>query len=218
MLSKITKSLVVCGLFWGGSCFASTTTPTLFKNIQSTSFLFHEKKTIDYEVLYFFNLNCSTCIRFEQFIKPWWKKHYKNVSIHEIPSPVKPVWQLADNTYFATKILNPSLTFWNIMDRQSKNRKSIYDFDTANSFIQQFSTHNPDDVTIKLFSSKVFWLTDFSKKLYDKFGIDGTPTLILIAKNKNAYEVSPEFTNSFPKMLAILDALISFNSEDKTRQ
>lgn len=213
MIKKIiaTTSIIGCFLF-SGICAATSVAHPPFENLPDQNFVFHENKDTKFEILYFFNLNCSTCIRFEKFINPWFKKHSKNVSIRAIPSPVRTTWQLANNTYFATKMLNPSLSFWDIMSEQENNKKVIYDYPSAESFIQQFSKHSSDDVASALFSDNAFNLADYSKSLYERFDCDGTPTLILIAKNHHSYKISPEFTNTFPEMLTVLDALISFNS------
>ncbi|UKA04732.1 hypothetical protein [Photobacterium damselae] len=189
-----------------------------FENFPNQNFIFHERKEVKFEVLYFFNLNCPTCIRFEKFLKPWLLRNQKNVSIREIPAPVKPSWQLANNVYFAAKILNPRLSFLEIMSEQEKRRDAIYNYQSAEKFVNRFHHYSSDEIASVLFSETVFNLVDYSTDLYKKFDVSGTPTMILITRNHNTYKVSPEFTDTFPEMLTVLDALISYNSTNQKKK
>ena len=184
-----------------------------FKKLDNSEFIFQEKESIDFEVLYFFNLNCPSCINFERFLHHWYLRQPSNVAFRPIPSPVKNYWQLANNAYFAVKTIDSSKTFFDIMERQQSSKILIRDFQSASDFVSEFSDSTPDKVTSALFSRNTFSLVQFSMDIYDKFGIAGTPELILISKKHNTYKISPEFTNNYPDMLTTLDALISYNQK-----
>ena len=205
--------LLIAALFVAAQARAATQIEQPpFQRIQDMGYVFEEKPNVDFEVLYFFNLNCSSCIKFEKFLHPWFLNQKKNLSFRVIPSPVKDEWQLANNTYFAAKAIDPSLTFWDIMGKQESLNTRIYTCDSSNAFLKHLSKNSDNENTLALFSDEVFANAKVAKDVYNKLAISGTPTLILISKKHAAYEISPEFTHNYRIMLETIDALIGFNT------
>ncbi|PSU89777.1 hypothetical protein C9J27_24150 [Photobacterium kishitanii] len=193
--------------------FASSESPKLFEKIDNKSFVFKEEKTVKFEVLYFFNLNCLSCKNFEPYLKDWKSDLPSDVSFHSVPYSPSGSWQWANLAFFAAKLIDPSMTQETLSLAAKKYNKAIVNIDSASLFLTTTFHIKSGIIPPEIYSKNVIDLNEYGSEIGSKFGVIGTPSIVLIPRNGATYRISPEFVKTYKGILNITDALIAFNSK-----
>lgn len=192
-MSNLSKSLmVVAMLFINGTVFAAAELGRdyfLLSPAQSTP----ENKI---EVIEFFSYQCPHCYHLHPLLSSWEKTKPKDVELTFVPVPnFQPSWEPAARAYYALEILGKIKQLdddiYNVIGTRTAN---LYDIDSFADFVAKhgvdraqflaacdYNTFGGDVVKRKM---------DHAKEMTARYGIEGTPTLVV--DGKYAIKGTPE--------------------------
>lgn len=179
-----------------------------FENSKNSKFIFNEKESINYEIIYFFSYGCPHCYSFKDQMKEWNRNIKDDVSVHFIPVTFQKGWENLAKGYLIAKDLklnNFDDTIFNHIHVQRKGIKNIVEL--RNFFVENYnvntavfnSVYNSIDMNVKIESLN---------KITDHFDIMGTPNLLLITKRGNSYLTSPSIANGNLNMIFTIEYLM----------
>lgn len=161
------------------------------------------------EVLEFFWYGCPHCYHFEAFLNPWIKKQPASVAFSRKPAIFNEHWAAHAKAFFTAEALGVLDTLHpDFYDQiQNKNQK----LESKSDLAQFFSQHGvkEEDFNKAYQSFTVDSKMRLAERLGSKYGITGTPSLVVNGK----YLVGPGKAKSFERMLEITDALIKQEAE-----
>lgn len=157
------------------------------------------------EVKEFFSYGCSHCYEFEPDLNAWLKKKPDSVAFLRQPVAFgRPQWATYARIYLAAEALG-------VVDKVQPEvykilhveKKPLQDEgEIADLFVKQGVSKADFNDAYQSFS--VDMKVKQSDEVVKKYGVDGTPTLIVNGK----YRVSPTKAKSFSRMIEITNALI----------
>lgn len=162
-----------------------------YETKKDSSFLFDEKDSINYEVLYFFSYSCPHCYEFKEYKNEWLKQKKDDVSFHYIPVSFQDHWDVTAKGFIIAEQLNLNNFEKTIYDRINRKGYKINTMEDLRDFMSEEysiessvfnSLYNSLDTEIQL---------EKYTKITDQLEVMGTPSIVLITKNKQVYLTSP---------------------------
>ncbi|CAH7144147.1 thioredoxin domain-containing protein [Vibrio alginolyticus] len=207
------RLLLLASLVFSGVSFAENENELYekFSNVESP---FGFKNESQYQLVYFFNLNCPACHNFNHFIEAWSKDKPSHVEIHYAPYEPFKSWKWANIAY---KVVESRRDDFNPFEATRKLIESeigpIDNFQEAQEYISKFTQVDRGNIMKAMYSTELIETFNSAEKLANNLNVTGTPTLGLITKSGVAYKISPESGISMPTMLRIVDALVQYHDQ-----
>ncbi len=213
MIKKAIKKLVLAALILLplSSSYASSDMKLYDRYNGESGALISKTEGLKYEVLYFFNYNCPSCLEFEEVISNWEQNIPKYTELKSIPTTVFDGWQWSSKMHFYAKKLSPEMT-----------RKKLFNSETIQSFtvtsksemVTTLATemglpHSVIERTID--KVDVEPMMKLSNDLVEKFDVMGTPTLIVNVIGKSVYKVQPNNYFTYPQMMQLVNGIIAYH-------
>jgi protein dithiol oxidoreductase (disulfide-forming) len=161
------------------------------------------------EVIEFFWYGCPHCYHFEPDLNAWLKKKPANVTFIRQPAVFNEHWAAHAKAFYTAEALG-------VLDKmhgdfydavQNKKRTLESEDDLADFFAEHGVDKNEFHKAYRSFS--VDARTRQAEALGPRYGITGTPSLVINGK----YRVSGSTAKSFTNMLNVTDALIKQESQ-----
>ena len=216
-INRFILTIVVGGLLFTGSAIGDDANHVvLYEKFEAHESTFlSTNKDVDYEVLYFFNYNCPSCLEFEETVAYWQDNMPENTELKSIPTAVHVEWEWATKLHFFAKKMNPELT-----------RKTIFNTPTLQSYV--ISTKDDmiatlaDELNLPIGAIErtvskvdVSPMMEKSRELAAKFNVIGTPTLVLNAVGKGVYKVQPNNFLTYKQMMQLVNGIIAYHNKTK---
>ncbi|ELP6119023.1 TPA: hypothetical protein I7730_16345 [Vibrio vulnificus] len=199
-------SLAFCGVTYAES------ENELYERFSQIESPFKFENDSQYQLLYFFNLNCPACHNFNHFIEAWTKDKPSSVDVYYVPYEPFESWKWANIAY---KVVEGHHADFNPYDATRMLIESeigpINSFKEAQEYISKFTSEGRGNIMQAMYSSNLIDSFNSAEKLASDLNVTGTPTLGLITKDGVAYKISPETGISMPTMLRIVDALVQYH-------
>ena len=156
------------------------------------------------EVIEFFWYGCPACYALEPSLEHWLKNKPDDVEFIRIPAVLPPSWELLARAFYTAEALRINdRTHGLLFDAIHSDKRR---FQTAEALADFYAGQGVDRKKfIKTFNS--FAITGKvrrAKKLTQRYGTDGVPTLIVNGK----YRTGLGFTGSTNKLMSVIDKLI----------
>lgn len=162
-----------------------------YEQKKDSPFVFDEKNTTNYEVLYFFSYSCPHCYEFKDYKNEWLKQKQDDVAFHAIPVSFQDNWEITAKGYIIAEQLKLNNFERTIYDRINRKGYKINKMDDLRDLMSEEysidssvfnSLYNSLDTEIKL--------QKFTK-ITDDLEVMGTPSIVVITKNNKVYLTSP---------------------------
>lgn len=162
-----------------------------YEQKKDSPFVFDEKDTTNYEVLYFFSYSCPHCYEFKDYKNEWLKQKQDDVAFHAIPVSFQDNWEITAKGYIIAEQLKLNNFERTIYDRINRKGYKINKMDDLRDLMSEEysidssvfnSLYNSLDTEIKL--------QKFTK-ITDDLEVMGTPSIVVITKNNKVYLTSP---------------------------
>ncbi|MGX2039412.1 thiol:disulfide interchange protein DsbA/DsbL [Methylocaldum sp. MU1018] len=160
------------------------------------------------EVMEFFWYGCPHCYRFEPDLNAWLKKKPDNVVFIRQPAVFNARWAAHAKAYFTAEALGVvDKVHADLYDAiQNKKQALESEADLAKFFADHGVAEGDFRKAYKSFA--VDTKMRQAETMAARYGVTGTPNIIVNGK----YRISPQQAKSFPRMLAITNALIGKES------
>lgn len=162
-----------------------------YEQKKDSPFLFDEKDTTNYEVLYFFSYSCPHCYEFKDYKNEWMKQKKEDVAFHAIPVSFNDNWDITAKGHIIAEQLKLNNFEKTIYDRINKKGYKINTMENLRDFMSEEysvdtsvfnSLYNSLDTELKL---------QQYTKITDDLEVMGTPSIVLITKSNQVYLTSP---------------------------
>lgn len=162
-----------------------------YEQKKDSPFLFDEKDTTNYEVLYFFSYSCPHCYEFKDYKNEWMKQKKEDVSFHAIPVSFNDKWDITAKGHIIAEQLKLNNFEKTIYDRINRKGYKINTMEDLRDFMSEEysvdtsvfnSLYNSLDTELKL---------QQYTKITDNLEVMGTPSIVLITKSNQVYLTSP---------------------------
>lgn len=162
-----------------------------YEQKKDSQFLFDEKDTTNYEVLYFFSYSCPHCYEFKDYKNEWMKQKKDDVSFHAIPVSFNDNWDITAKGHIIAEQLKLNNFEKTIYDRINRKGYKINTMENLRDFMSEEysvdtsvfnSLYNSLDTELKL---------QQYTKITDDLEVMGTPSIVLITKSNQVYLTSP---------------------------
>lgn len=162
-----------------------------YEQKKDSQFLFDEKDTTNYEVLYFFSYSCPHCYEFKDYKNEWMKQKKDDVSFHAIPVSFNENWDITAKGHIIAEQLKLNNFEKTIYDRINRKGYKINTMENLRDFMSEEysvdtsvfnSLYNSLDTELKL---------QQYTKITDDLEVMGTPSIVLITKSNQVYLTSP---------------------------
>lgn len=163
------------------------------------------------EVMEFFWYGCPHCYHFEPELNAWLKNKPQNVRFIRQPAVFNPQWRAHAKAFFTAEALGVlDKVHADFYDSIQNKKRALTDEEDLAKF---FAEHGVSDQDFR--SAYKSFAVDSRLRQADtmaaRYGITGTPSLIVNGK----YRVTGTLAKSFTNMLAITDYLIKQESKGK---
>lgn len=158
------------------------------------------------EVTEVFSYACIHCAHFEPTIAAWKKTMPKGVSLAYLPAAWNPGWETLARAFYAAEAMGildkTHQAFFDALHVERRPFASVEDIaawhaEKAGIKAEDFlSTMNSAAVNIKI---------NRSKQMLPRYGIDGTPTVVVAGK----YRVTGSAGSGWPAVMEVVDFLIA---------
>lgn len=185
---------------------------------QDSKFLFAEKPKVNFEVLYFYSNSCPHCYEFDPYVQNWKKQMRDDVSFHYIPVTFQNNWEVTAKGSLIAKDLKLNNFNNNIYEYIHKKGYRINKMEDLRDF---FSDEYSIDTSVfnSLYNSvDINMRIEKYNKITDDFEVDGTPSLVLITKNKKTYITSPSSAQGPINAIFSLEYLMSNERKEYDKQ
>lgn len=183
-----------------------------YNKLKESPFVFDEKKETKYEIIYFFSYGCPHCYQFEPYFEAWQKRFkQEDTAIHYVPVSFQEGWEeLAKGFIIANQLGLKDFTP-EIFTAIHKDRYKITTMSELREFFLQ--TYNVDSTTFNNAYNSLDSTMTLEKynQLTDNFGVEGTPSIVVITHEKKAFITSPGRAGNFINTLFSIDYIISQN-------
>lgn len=156
------------------------------------------------EVMEFFWYGCPHCLDFEPDLKNWLKTKPGSVQFVRQPAVFNDQWAAHAKAYFTAEALGVADALHDELFKAIQIRKEK--LMTEDEQAKFFADHGVDSTAFHQ-AYKSFAVDSKMRNatgLAAKYGVTGTPSIVVNGK----YLVSPSKSKSFPRMIAITNALI----------
>ena len=163
------------------------------------------------EVIEFFGYACPHCMHFEPHLSEWLKKKPANVVFIRQPVIFRPEWAPHAKGYFTAEALGVTdKVHADFFDAIHTKKMALKSEDDLAKF---FAAHGvkEEDFHKAYGSFAVDSQMRQAEGIAARYGVDGTPSLVVNGK----YRVSAELAKNFENMIAITNALIKQESAAK---
>jgi thiol:disulfide interchange protein DsbA len=156
------------------------------------------------EVVEVFWYGCPHCHRFQPYVENWLLSEPKNVSFLRLPAILNERWAIHARAYYTAEALgvleriHPAL-----FDAMHNKKRSL---DTQAALAGFFAEHGVDKAEFdKAFTSfAVNNKVSRARELTRRYGIDGTPAVVVNGK----YRSSPSMVGSFEGLIDVIEFLV----------
>lgn len=213
MLKKILTTIILVTAFTT-NCFAKE---FFTDSGQSDGPVFEEKSK--YEVLFFFNYNCSACLTFEPYIESWESNLPKETKLYSIPFKAKQDWEWANKLHYLVKTLNDKKSRADIFNEPFVKENLIVsrsDLNIANQKILKL-TEEESNSLIEAIDTEGSFLNNHlvrAVKLAEKYKVNGTPTLVLNISGNKWYKVEPNGELTYAQLIQVVNGLIAYHKHN----
>lgn len=213
MLKKI---LIITGLILTltSNCFARE-----FFTDSGTSDgpIFEEKSK--FEVLFFFNYNCSACLAFEPYVESWEQNLPKETKLYSVPFKAKKDWEWANKFHYIAKTIDSKKSRADIFSEPFINENLIVsksDLDLANQNILNLTPQQSLSLIEAIDTDGSFLNNHIGEgiSLAEKFKVNGTPTLVLNVSGNKWYKVEPNGELTYSQLIQVVNGLIAYHKHN----
>ena len=162
-----------------------------YEQKKDSPFVFDEKDSTNYEVLYFFSYSCPHCYEFKDYKNEWLKQKQDDVAFHAIPVSFQDNWEITAKGHIIAEQLKLNNFEKTIYDRINRKGYKINKMDDLRDLMSEEysidssvfnSLYNSLDTELKL---------EKYTKITDELEVMGTPSIVVITKNNKVYLTSP---------------------------
>jgi thiol-disulfide isomerase/thioredoxin len=174
------------------------------------SFVFGDDDKKDFEVLYFFSYSCSACYELNETTMGWKKSNVDNsdnIEFRKIPVIFKDYWVFTSKAFFIANGLNLKIDD-NIYNYFHKDKKFIIDDESLIKFFKDQFNVDKSKIMPFLKSPSLLKATSQAMLVADKFEIMGTPSFVVIDKEKNVYKVNKGLVSNNLELISTLTYLV----------
>jgi thiol-disulfide isomerase/thioredoxin len=174
------------------------------------SFVFGDNDQKDFEVLYFFSYSCQACYELNETTMGWKKSNIDNsdnIEFRKIPVIFKDYWVFTSKAFFIANGLNLDIDD-NIYNYFHKEKKFIIDDESLIKFFKEQFNVEKSKIIPFLKSPSLLKATSQAMLVADKFEIMGTPSFVIIDKEKNVYKVNKGLVNNNLELISTLTYLV----------
>lgn len=162
----------------------------------------------EYKVLYFFSYGCQYCYDFENYKQHFVNNKSKNILFEHNPLTVIPSWNEYTKAFFIAKSLKLDIRkkiFKQVHIDKKKilTKKHLFEFFNLNYNI------NNQDFEKRYNSMLLNFKEKKSENLADKYGITGTPAIVVINEHGKVFKTSPSISGGIQDMMATTIYLIT---------
>lgn len=162
------------------------------------------------QVIEMFWYGCPHCYELEPILERWLKNKPDNVEFIRMPAILNPSWALDARAYYTGKVLGvadklnrPLFDAIHAERRDLNDEKSLEDFYVENgvdrtAFRKAWNSFGVDTMVRR------------ARVMTERYGVTGTPTMIVNGK----YRTDGAMTGSFANMLRVVDELIAHESKN----
>lgn len=175
---------------------------------QDHEFIFPEKESVNYEVIYFFSYGCPHCFEYKPYFQEW--KNYKkdDVSVHYVPVSFQKGWENLAKAYIIADELKLKDFDNTIFEHIHKNKYRIANMSDLRDFFAEFYNVETNVFNLLYNSMETNAKIERYNKLADDFEIMGTPNVLLITKENQVYLTSPSKANNELNSVVTIEFLI----------
>jgi len=207
---KSALSLVACLVLFSAAAFGAGK-PEEFKQGVDYELVNPPQATADpskVEVMEFFWYGCPHCYHFEPDLNAWLKKKPANVVFVRQPAIFNARWAAHAKAFYTAEALG-------VLDKvhadlydaiQNKKQALESEADLAKFFADRGVAEEAFRKAYKSFA--VDTKMRQAETMAAKYGVTGTPNVIVNGK----YRIAPQLAKSFPRMIAVMNALIEKES------
>lgn len=177
---------------------------------KTDAFVFGEKPGKEFEVLYFFSYSCPACYSSNDLINGWKKSNIdnsSNIEFRPIPVVFQDHWLFTSKAFFIANGLKIDIKD-KIYDYFHKQKKFIVDDETLIQFFKSEFSIDKSKITPFLKSSALLKSASQAMLIADDFKIMGTPSFVIIDKDKNVYKVDKSLISSHLELISTLTFLV----------
>jgi thiol:disulfide interchange protein DsbA len=158
------------------------------------------------EVTEVFSYACIHCANFQPTIEAWEKKKPAQASFVSLPAAWNPGWEMLARAYYAAEALgvldkthDALFKAIHVEHRPFRSMQDLADWYAATAGIKAedfLATANSSAVNIKV---------NRSKQLVPRYGVDGTPSVVVAGK----YRVTGGSAGGWPEVMQVVDFLVA---------
>ena len=157
------------------------------------------------EVVEVFSYGCIHCANFQPLVDGWKKQMPAQASFSYLPALFRPDFALFGRAYYTAQVLNVAEKSHDAMFKavfvEHRPFRSLEDFA---QFYAQYGV-KPDTFVQTATSFEVESKLRHANEVVAKYGVDGTPTLIVAGK----YRITGESAQGYDKVFAIVNDLVA---------
>ncbi|WP_210498535.1 hypothetical protein [Vibrio crassostreae] len=213
-MKKLKLVIASLSIAFGSSAIANN---SFYEDLgESTGHEFNYKDEVSYEVLFFFNYNCSACYSFEKNISIWEDNLPPKTALKSIPFSAKKGWEWADRFHFYSNKIDRNLSRKSIFESEVVQRSTITSEQDLLAALA--SIHNISNDKAKAFYQEIAIgkFENIAKGLATKYNVYGTPSLVLNVKGGQVYRVQPNGQLTYEQMVQVVNGLIAFHENKLT--
>jgi len=175
------------------------------------------KNEADYKILYFFSYGCGFCYDFENYKQHFLKNKNDKIDFEHLPITNIPSWNEYTKAFFIAKSLKIDIRRKIFKEVHIKNNKILtkellFKFFNSNYNINEIEFNKRYNSMLVSFKEKK------NEKLADKYGVTGTPTIVVIRRDGKIFKTSPSISGGLRDMMASTIYLVTQPIEDEKQQ
>lgn len=177
---------------------------------KTDKFVFGDNDKKDFEVLYFFSYSCPACYELNEVTMGWKKfnvDNSDNIEFRKIPVIFKDYWLFTSKAFFIANGLNLEIDN-KIYNYFHKEKKFIVDDESLIKFFKDEFNIDKSKIMPFLKSPSLLKATAQAMVVADEFQIMGTPSFVVIDKEKNVYKVNKSLVKSKLELISTLTYLV----------
>ena len=196
---------------------AAAATPTVAAEAGKNYFLIEPPQPTSsgdkVEVLEVFSYACVHCAHFQPYADEVKAKLPAYAQFSYMPAIFNEQWEAYARAFYTAQSLGLlEKTHQAMFDALHRDRRAFRSFDDIAAF---YGEHGADVAKFKQISSsfEVESKLARSRSLVPKYGVDGTPTVIIDGK----YRLTGASAGGYPQLVALIDVLVKKAHEEKTK-
>jgi thiol:disulfide interchange protein DsbA len=160
------------------------------------------------EVIEVFWYGCPHCYRFQPYINAWARTKPDNVDYIRLPAVLNENWAIHAQAYYTEEALGVTDKIHaDLFDAIHRDKRRL---DSEKSLMDFFVAHgvSEDQFRNTFHSFAVDSKVQRARQMTQRYGIDGTPTVIINGK----YRTGPGMTQSYERLIDVMNFLIAQES------